>query len=540
MGIFIQLFIKPSLIEPLAWAQFYDDAYLLLRSHPDGLMSRRSKKAPGGTRHYYSRDLEFEPENDRLRHLMICGDQTSHRFAERFYLFRDLGRYQTQTQKEVPKDILELLLDPKDGVTTVFDAKTQGYPYHFPLLAVAMLAEDYFPLGAHASGDIELAQAEEARTWAQEVLGRPLALPVSVNSPMLWQRLTQILTPEAAAEAFSKLYRGDSEDSLGVLIPLLGVVEARRWLCHYLGEYTSPDQFGVVKSFVHWLNSTGDLVQLLEVACLAPEGPRWPPEPVIRTVAATWTTLEPASLAFFQPLQRPVGQPAGVWGQMLGVLLDMGGIGRHIRRHIPLDEAAAIVRRVFPREADVLEALLREESAQRSKVLEKLNTPLTRRIEAAKESAAEHDPERLLTCTSVMDLPEKKQQHLRLLTFRMMEVEQQSAKEPRYAKLLEGSPDVLRSFVLYLLEERFVLTEAAWRQIDEETDLGVLRFLASVGVLQFNELRFPEFRTGVLENAELRRSLVRLMEDPVIYEATARELAEARKEMEGNTVTPQG
>jgi hypothetical protein len=57
------------------------------------------------------------------------------------------------------------------------------------MLAVAMLIDDRFPLYAHTSGDIDRAQAEQARAMLRDTLGVEVALPLSVEGARLLERI---------------------------------------------------------------------------------------------------------------------------------------------------------------------------------------------------------------------------------------------------------------------------------------------------------------------------------------------------------------
>lgn len=60
--------------------------------------------------------------------------------------------------------------DDTSGPVRVFGDKTQGYPYHFAVLAAAMLIEERFPRDAMVWGDIDDGQAEEAARLAAPIL----------------------------------------------------------------------------------------------------------------------------------------------------------------------------------------------------------------------------------------------------------------------------------------------------------------------------------------------------------------------------------
>jgi hypothetical protein len=178
MGIHIYLHIQPNRIDPAAWASVYDEALALLKAHPAGLIGVRFEKTATGTRRFYSRNLEVDRDDPRRRYFTVCGDRASRETGEGHDLYRDLKHYQegrafSQSRFATAKS--DILLGYNQGdwrAARVFGNKTQGRPYHLPLLAVAALIENHFPTAAVVTGDIDAAQAERGR-WLGEVGARP-------------------------------------------------------------------------------------------------------------------------------------------------------------------------------------------------------------------------------------------------------------------------------------------------------------------------------------------------------------------------------
>ena len=127
-------------------------------------------------------------------------------------MHRDLGRYRRSASDvaAVPDDILTYAAAAyrrdTGGPVRVFGDRTNGAPYHAPLLAAAMVVESCFPRSAMVFGSIDRAQAEAAQSFAESVLQRPVSVPVRVDATRLYERLIETLPHDTAAKAFVLLY----------------------------------------------------------------------------------------------------------------------------------------------------------------------------------------------------------------------------------------------------------------------------------------------------------------------------------------------
>ncbi|MBI3272848.1 MAG: hypothetical protein HYZ53_27925 [Planctomycetes bacterium] len=161
----------------------------------------------------------------------------------------------------------------------VLEDKTQGEPYHVPLLAAAMLFEDRFRRHALVSGDIDAAQAAGAQAGIREVLGRKVAHPVRANAPALVRRLRPRFKGDALVGAFDELYlAGDPVARYQVALRGFPRPRAERWWCDRFRECGKPTTVGSLWLLIGWLNANRDLVRLCELACIEEDGLRHPPK----------------------------------------------------------------------------------------------------------------------------------------------------------------------------------------------------------------------------------------------------------------------
>ena len=100
-------------------------------------------------------------------------DRATLRTAESHSMCRSLDRYRGGQHED---DVLVAAW--RESATPVFSSKTQGEPYHLPVLAAAMLIEDRFPCAAVVRGDIDDRDTAKAAAWIEAVSGRRVMPPV--------------------------------------------------------------------------------------------------------------------------------------------------------------------------------------------------------------------------------------------------------------------------------------------------------------------------------------------------------------------------
>lgn len=518
MGTYIHLALAPDRITPEAWADFYDQTLSLLACHPAGLVSRRVEKSATGTRELYSRRLEFTPGPPEQRHWLVCGDATSRGVAEWFSLYRALSVYERQLSLRSPRsepvppahtDILARLAAGQEGATArVFQERTAGLPYQLPMLAIAILAENRFPYAAYASGNILLTQAEAAVAWLQSVLDQRVELPLCLQPMRLWERLRAFQPLTEAVCSFQLLFQGRWREKLSALLPGLPAEEATPVLRLALSSLPSARLPGAQLLFIEYLNAGGSLELLLQTACLDEAGPRFAPEAVLSSLAGCWLTQDPSLLAQLEPPRIPPEQANGLWAMILAALIELGPVGRQLKRFMKLHEITPILQRLFPDRADRLARRLRDATlAQRSALVEVYATEqelLEKRFLAARDV----DPQRLLHIQRLEEIPDSLAPRVHQFMVQVLERQTQMlpvCPVPLPPELLEVAS---RRRVMRMLESHYALTEDAWAELEKDTAPELLRFLVALTLCDHYEPSYAEMRTILLENAALRRALV--------------------------------
>lgn len=194
MGLNIFLHTVPS-FPPEQWEALWDESTAILEAFPVPLCRWLEEDSAYGKRLVISTRLI---ENDAAGNPVswtVSGDLVSGKMAEKATLPRILENH------HCPSDDDPLWLDSnsidKDGDWVfnefggelIFGGKTQGFPFHNAVLAVAMLIESRFPGKVFAHGDFNLQSCEAVRDWLAEILDEPVQLPAAVDPANLWNRL---------------------------------------------------------------------------------------------------------------------------------------------------------------------------------------------------------------------------------------------------------------------------------------------------------------------------------------------------------------
>jgi hypothetical protein len=186
MGVNINLYVSSKKINPEKWKEVYEESVYLINNYPDEAMSLKYEPTDyDGKRYVLTKDVERNKDNEE-RCWQIVGDFKTHQKAESFIVYYDFNKYLKKSSDNLKSyDDILLGIDPylsdKSDLRIIFDNKTQGYPYHSLILAVACLFESRFPYSVVVSGNIDYIQAEKAVDWANNVLDEPIELPVVVQ-----------------------------------------------------------------------------------------------------------------------------------------------------------------------------------------------------------------------------------------------------------------------------------------------------------------------------------------------------------------------
>lgn len=528
MGVHIYLDIIPQRIDARVWAELYAETLVLLRSHPTVLMGLGTRSVAGIRLAMYTREIEHHPDQPARRYWCVSGDFTSRRTGETFTMYRDLQHY-APAGKVKFEDIL--LHDPgEEGEATgVFSAKTQGEPYHIAILAAAMMVESRLPQQAIVSGEIDREQARAAQAWAQEVLKCKLALPVRVDIPALYQRLSAQLSGRELLNRFDDLLLAAPDEKMAACCRYFERELLDRWLSERLAALPSVHSLGAIELFIRWLNVTGDLESLCRLACLHEQGPRSDPLEFAQALAATWIMVKPEARAFLDCLDRPAGTIDTPITLIGSVFLDLEAAGRHIRRHLELDEIERIFTGVFPGYAVAMMDAMREQTEQIQARLDKLREPLVKRFQDL-EQRGNGAPDTWVHYKDLDELSADRQIEIKSIAYLV----RSSLRSLQDACQALPVPDRDRDnkFLTFLAafhaERGPILTEDAWEWIASQRDEYTLQCLLALATLPIDQAQLSRICEAALENRQLGQAIVQLSRDDALMEETARFLNKRR------------
>ena len=222
MGGHIHLEILPTRIDPVRWAELYDESLALLRRHPSQPMSVSS----AGDRTFYTRALEKDAHDPARRRWEIVGDMASMATGEPFSMGRALPAGASMRED---LEIAAHLHDLDRPTASVFCADTFGRPYHQTLLAICALIEAAAPDAAIVRGDFDTVEARLACAWASAALGRRIRAPIVTRPKDLYWRLARHHRGDDLLDLFTALCRAPEDLTMGVLESVTAPERWRRW-----------------------------------------------------------------------------------------------------------------------------------------------------------------------------------------------------------------------------------------------------------------------------------------------------------------------
>ena len=505
MGIFINLNIFPERIDPGAWRSVYLESMRLLQIWPARILGLRKETIGGHERLTYSSNFEHYLDEWEKRHWKVEGDQESCQFGETFELYGDLGRY-SRPAEVIERDHGSLLanLETGHGVgRAVFDAKTQGLPYHYAILAVAMLMEDAFPHAALASGDITLAQAIKAQQTIRELLGKKVALPIAVDGEHLLQDYTRQVGIENGLQRFFTFYHG--EDALRIAANRVEPYLLHRCYAVHLTQRPDPKTLGFRKFCQVWMNATADVSALIDMASLHEAGPQADPVELSEALVGIWLTVPPETFPFIpSPDENKIESPT-IDDWLHDSMLRMAGLqGMNTRVQVGMEALLVEFEKRFPSQfKEIREAVIQNHSKLLDK-LKKLDQESARLVQGEmggqipdKQPSFSFDD--LLNIKPSESLPDDAASVLDELA---------KALQTGVRRMLESAPEVaahspeqIRALIYRVSYQwHMALTERSWQWIDQETNANMLLIVLFLISIQEHGMIFTEFRELLLEN----------------------------------------
>ena len=531
MGVYVNLTIVPSRITPEAWQEAYEESLALLRGYAGEMMGIQFEQISSTKRRAYSRRIEHHIDDPKQRHWHVVGDFASKETGESFILYSDLEHYRdrgshSKSEEEI-NDIIVNIIEEKGGGRDVFSDKTQGCPYHIPLLAVAMLVEDRFSMYAHASGDIDVHQAKQAQAFAKTALKREIALPLAVEASRLFQRLRAHYQGKEALAHFDRLFRGDSSSSFEILYKLSDRAAFAQNFLDDLRYYKSPTQLGVINLSMKWLNATRDLKTLCELACLHENGPKFDPLQFAGALASTWVSIEESMRGVMNPFRKPKGAVDSVDSQFGAMFMDMGGLkGRNMRFYMNEKQVVQTLAELFSAHAAPMGNVFIAETEKIRKNLAESQEALESLVKSNETDPEFGDGSSFKLLKSAENLSPNQRLLLEGVAY---------ALSLTRTKFQEEDPEIFREtvermhehIVLISQHQGITLTEDAWKWLDQENDHELLRFVLMLVLIKNDEQRFWNMRKGLLENRELCKAALKMTHDQELLAKIAGEIEPA-------------
>lgn len=506
MGIFVRLAIMPHKISPEEWSKAYAETLFFLEECPCDLMGITGEEIGGKERTVFSRKL------DHGSCFQVMGDFQSREWAESFIMYKDLKQYSERRSAGHQEDILAALSDDSQetGVSYVFDDKTQGHLYHIPMLAAAMIIEDRFPDAAHVSGDINLAQSQEAERILKSVLRREVALPICVDAHRLFTGLQKHYQGNVLLARFYNLFQGSSMDAMKAMYQLCEQSEFIQWFISKIKVYSDPNRLGVIGHFVDWLSVTQDLPTLCHLACQNKNGPQFKPVEFADSLASTWISVK-------SDVQEDEAAPETVGSQMSSILFDMQGFkGRNMRFHMNEESVIHVLKQHFSQDAQEVEALFLKKTEKLQGRLEEM-TELAIKKEVAEK---EEDPERsgdgmsfLREGFTVDHLSQGQEKMLNWIATSVGRIRKKMMEENSGLLLKKSGEELKKTIFDQSFHLRIVLAEGSWSWIDQEEDVDLLKVIAVLLYIDSQGLTFCNLRRAILENRQLCKAVLELSQE---------------------------
>ncbi|WP_437796329.1 hypothetical protein [Sorangium sp. So ce693] len=531
MGVHVILDIDPRGIDEAEWAATYEETLALVSAWQPRLLGW-GWRAIEGVRvrvPMYMRSLGRDVDDPKRARWHVVGDRDSLQTAEGQVFYRDLGRYAAQLGECPDGDIVVTAAMPDRGDTSgpvrVFSGRTRGYPYHFAVLAAAMLIEERFPQHAMVWGEIDRGQVEQARRLSAPLLGRELPLPVRVDAPRLIERLRARYAAGALFGAFKRVFLGEAGERYEAVLRVFpGEDAAKEWqrALRAFAESRSQASSDAVRLVIAWLNAGRGLREACRLACLAPEGPRISPEEFIGILASTWVAVPPPAHGPLSALCKPLETPHPTASWCGALFLDATMTGRRLRIHIEPAALSADLSAVFGDRGPALAEQLREESAKLEAQLRELADD-TNTILAEIGGAASDTTEALAALCSAEAMGPQQRTWVRAMAWRAAKaLARLRDGDPKMAGILDDAAQGKRLLAELLIERQFLLTEDAWDGVLAEREPEVVAWWIALVGLRASELDASEVCRAFLENAELRAYAMAIGRD----EAAMREIGE--------------
>lgn len=219
MGIFIYLEISKSVTEE-EWHRVYEESLALVKAFPlaeRGTVFYAGQQIVCAVR---TQEREMRYHSGTKRGWCAEMDYDTLNGAEEYLLLKDFVDGE-EIDSDAGDAIMGVLANHIDcgwkqenskRTYSLWDAKTQGKPYHMYLLAIACMIEDRLEEKAFTYGDITQGQCRKAVEMANQYLKKPIQIPARCDMGRLYRRIQLLpIEEKEKLEAFEYFYLGEQD-----------------------------------------------------------------------------------------------------------------------------------------------------------------------------------------------------------------------------------------------------------------------------------------------------------------------------------------
>lgn len=506
MGVYLGLEILPDYIYQDDWERVFEESLELIQAYPFATLSVEQKDDYKRFVLEPTKEQQLYVNGKTERYWKINGDLESKEKGEGFTLSSYLERYSGWKKDIQEKEILLYQLgNSGKGASEVFYAKTQGLPYHIPLLAIATLIESRLPQYACVYGDITMEQAQKAVEWANSTLDKPINLPVRVDPPKLLERLKTIDSDEKQLEALYALFIGDSVGIDRLVAKHFSIETVSCYLAKELRHFNSATQLGAELFIIKGLNIGLPLEVLTDICCFHENGPRFIPVEFSKALCSTWIMVAPEIRRKMNSLNKSPESPETVESQFGSIILDMNFMGRRTKRFIPQDEVLKVLKEKFNESNEIVEiietkhqeivTMIEEQGRRLEEIEEELHSEYEQNIVSTFENLLHWDETKVVS-EGICEV---------LITIKNATNNSLSKKDSQVMQKIGGlEKGPLIKLITKLAQEQhnLILSRSAWDWIEAENNDSLKRMVIVLFALE-NKGSATKLYKAVFENKGL-------------------------------------
>lgn len=539
MGLFVYCGVNFKGIKKTQWNDVYEESLQIIENFPAFLIDVKTEEFFDEKRYSYTtKIINNKGENDE--HWRTIGDLLSRKRAEDFSLYRHLDYYLKSENEETQLDVDvlyandELIYYSNSGnSTTVFRNKTQGYPYHIAIMAVALLIENRLPNQAYIHGDITQGIAELVVKWLNSFLEKPVIMPICMEGDRLWKRLSKAYQDDdLTVQRFETLYIGSKEKSLEIIAKYCGKKFTKKYLINSLQDYKSLSQFGAKSIIFVILGHFQDLHLLIEIIRDIPvekdEEQEFELEDLLNLLMRSYITTTNKKRKIFTLFDAYDDELMTIEETIGRTFAKMGGMPDVINMSVNKKDLLEVFCRYEPENKSIFKKIIKKQH-QKNKIEIAKVEELIKKKQAADGSKSKEektsDKSILLPTNSVTEqqpIPahaefiieaalsqqERFKDADKVAKMFGEQMREQAKESPLRDWLDIGTKDgLLKKIYFASSESGFSLKASAWKEIDEEEDLGILKGVLALSLINNNEMSFWHFRIHILEEKSLREFL---------------------------------